>query len=45
VTVTGWPTFAEYRDESMPSFIGAGAPITVCVIGPATPAVYAASPE
>jgi hypothetical protein len=39
VKVTGWPNFVVYREESMPSFSAAGAPSTVCVIGPATPAV------
>ena len=44
VKVTFWPTVEVYRDESMVSLV-ATTPFTVCVIGPATPEAYVASPE
>jgi hypothetical protein len=51
VNVTAWPTDALYADESMVSPGLADevdvevVPVTVSVIGPATPDAYVASPE
>src|ERR1700748_2586577 len=48
VKVTAWPTLEVYDDESMvrPAWVEVDvAPVTVCVIGPATPVPYVPSPE